>query len=154
MFDSQNGRNRHRGKPVMYDLTSDSEWGMLSPRPLARWSKRRPTKRALIIIACLFIAGVYGVRVWSGPHHAVQTHTTEVITHQQHQERPEKHVEENWDDRPKPPLFERYHVAEMALPQHHVSDPFASGRKFLWVENHVHGESGYRLRALYRRKMS
>ncbi|KIP11864.1 hypothetical protein PHLGIDRAFT_98965 [Phlebiopsis gigantea 11061_1 CR5-6] len=25
------------------------------------------------------------------------------------------------------------------MPQHHVSDPFAGGKKYLWVENHVHG---------------
>ena len=42
--------------------------------------------------------------------------------------------------RNKPPLYERYHYAELALPQHSVPDPFADGRKYLWVNNHVSGE--------------
>lgn len=140
MFDSKNGRNRYR-KPVMYDLAADSEWGVLSPRPLARWTKRRPTRRALVLFACLFMAAVYGVRVWNARQH-VHTETGEP-THghklpPQHEEPPPPPPE--WDQLPKPPLFERYHEAEMALPQHHVNDPFAGGKKYLWVENHVHGE--------------
>lgn len=39
----------------------------------------------------------------------------------------------------KPPLYERYHYAELALPQHSVPDPFANGTKYLWVNNHVSG---------------
>lgn len=53
----------------------------------------------------------------------------------------EKRKQKEFEERPKPPLFERYHQAELALPQHHVADPFANGKKYLWVENHVHGES-------------
>ena len=57
------------------------------------------------------------------------------------EELPEEHNESSpWDQMEKPPLFERYHLAEMALPQHHVKDPFAGGKKYLWVENHVHCE--------------
>ena len=43
-------------------------------------------------------------------------------------------------ERNKPPLYERYHHAELALPQHHPGDPFAGGKKYLWVNNHVSGE--------------
>lgn len=157
MFDAQSGRNRHR-KPVMYDdLATDTEWGMLSHRPLGRWSKRRPTKRALALLACLFVAAVYGVRVLNTPRHDVLNPEvdaeptagvdTEVPLHHNESEQSGEAEEgqgseepPNWDNLPKPPLFDRYHEAEMALPQHHVADPFAGGKKYLWVENHVHGE--------------
>ena len=134
MFDSQNGRNRYR-KPVMYDLAGESDWGVLSPRPIGRWTKRRPTRRALILLACLFVAAVYAVRVWTAHEHVLVADKK----HDTHHEEQKKPL--NWDDLPKPPLFGRYHEAEMALPQHHVKDPFAGGKKYLWVENHVHGES-------------
>ncbi|GJE89688.1 O-fucosyltransferase family protein [Phanerochaete sordida] len=42
-------------------------------------------------------------------------------------------------ERNKPPLYEKYHHAELALPQHDTSDPFAGGKKYLWVNNHVSG---------------
>lgn len=39
-----------------------------------------------------------------------------------------------------PPLYPAYHRAELALPQHDESDPFAGGKKYLWVANHVQCE--------------
>ena len=157
MFDpSANGRTRHRErKPVMYDLTGDAEWG----RPLGRWTKRKPTKRAFVLLACLFVAAVYGVRVWNAAQHAPERRhppTPPPVRgrppkgakgeeKQQQQQRQQQEGQQqhegglNWDLLEKPPLFGEYHVAEMAFPQHHVADPFANGRKYLWVENHVHG---------------
>ena len=136
----------------MYDLTADSEWGVLSPRPLGRWTKRKPTKRALVFLVCIFIAAVYGIRVWNARQHVLVPESSP--RHEQHEQSQEPnqaqdknqiHEEQNeplnWDLLEKPPLFGRYHEAEMALPQHHVKDPFAGGKKYLWVENHVHGES-------------
>jgi hypothetical protein len=157
------GRNRHGGqrlaKPVMYD-PEDSEWRNLSPRPVNRWTKRRPTKRVVIVLVCLFIASVYGVRLWKEHQHREQQRIQaeqarlelerqqqEVERQKQRERELQKAKEEEeraaqaaWDNRPKPPLFERYHEAELALPQHYVADPFADGKKYLWVENHVHGE--------------
>ncbi|KAI0646357.1 hypothetical protein C8Q79DRAFT_1050023 [Trametes meyenii] len=40
---------------------------------------------------------------------------------------------------PLPPLYSRFHEAELALPQHNVSLPFPEGRegKYLWIANHA-----------------
>ncbi|KAI0360624.1 hypothetical protein OH77DRAFT_704927 [Trametes cingulata] len=40
---------------------------------------------------------------------------------------------------PLPPLYSRFHEAELALPQHNVSLPFPEGRegRYLWVANHA-----------------
>ena len=112
------------------------------------------------------MAAVYGVRVWNAGEHALGP-TERQATHEVHHEQmpvekpvhkpdpkpistptsPKETAKEEelnesskWDLMEKPPLFERYHLAEMALPQHHVKDPFAGGKKYLWVENHVHCE--------------
>ncbi|KZP18800.1 hypothetical protein FIBSPDRAFT_933213 [Athelia psychrophila] len=41
----------------------------------------------------------------------------------------------------KPPLYERYHEYEAALPQHNPNLPAPEGKdaKFIWASNHVHG---------------
>lgn len=149
MFE-KSGRNRHGQrltKPVMYEPT-DSEWGLLSPRPLTRWTKRRPTKRVAILLVFLFVASVYGVRLWR-EHHPPRDPTrldAERYYELKQQEMAKQRVQgaqgrnKGKGREDKPPLFERYHDAELALPQHHVDDPFANGKKYLWVENHVHGE--------------
>ena len=134
MFGGSNGRHRHRdrlsGKPVMYDPL-DTEWGggpSFRPLGLGRWTKRRPTKRVALVLLCVLLACAYGLRAWRA-HQAEARRVAE-------EARRQKELEE----KPKPPLFERWHQAELALPQHHVADPFAHGKKYLWVENHVHGE--------------
>lgn len=52
--------------------------------------------------------------------------------------------------RRKPPLYERYHAYEAALPQHNPNLPAPDGAdaKFIWASNHVHGEQSYLLRGL------
>ena len=145
MFGDQSGRNRHGhklGKPVMYD-PADSEWGILSPRPLNRWTKRRPTKRVIALLVVVFLAAVYSVRIWNERQHLDKQRA---LAQQKQRPLPESKDQQkgktdpNFEDKPKPPLFGEYHRAELAMPQHHVSDPFAGGKKYLWVENHVHGE--------------
>ena len=42
--------------------------------------------------------------------------------------------------KPLPPLYPEFREAELALPQHHVENPFANGQKYLWVANHVDRE--------------
>lgn len=127
MFNSKQNRSRHRisGKPALYD-PADTEWGI--PRPLGRWSKRRPTRRGVAVFVCLVIICTYVLRSWRG---AVKVEVQE--------EKPPSLEPEGWENKPKPPLFGQYHQAELAFPQHHVGDPFAGGKKYLWVENHVHG---------------
>ncbi|EKM56441.1 uncharacterized protein PHACADRAFT_253563 [Phanerochaete carnosa HHB-10118-sp] len=156
MFE-KSGRHRHGrdrlAKPAMYD-PADTEWGILSPRPLNRWTKRRPTKRMLVLFVCIFVACVYGVRVWRERQYLEEQRVLAEqrqqgqMRHQETKQKAEQHKEENvekpkaeshWDEWPNPPLFGKYHRAELALPQHHVADPFANGKKYLWVENHVHG---------------
>ncbi|GJE93721.1 O-fucosyltransferase family protein [Phanerochaete sordida] len=157
MFE-QNGRNRHGrdrlAKPVMYD-PADSEWGILSPRPLNRWAKKRPTKRVMVLLVCIFIGCVYGVRVWRERQYFEEQREQRQLDYAKDQgsrqrvEHKEEHKEKKpappvdpndpYAGRPKPPLFGKYHQAELAMPQHHVADPFANGKKYLWVENHVHG---------------
>lgn len=41
-----------------------------------------------------------------------------------------------------PPLYEAYHAAERALPQHNPHAPFPDGKdaKFFWVANHAQSE--------------
>ncbi|EKM61659.1 uncharacterized protein PHACADRAFT_83052 [Phanerochaete carnosa HHB-10118-sp] len=39
--------------------------------------------------------------------------------------------------KPLPPLYPEFRKAELALPQHHVKDPFADGQKYLWVASHT-----------------
>lgn len=36
-----------------------------------------------------------------------------------------------------PPLYPDYHREELALPQHFVDDPFAGGKKYMWVADHT-----------------
>ena len=117
---------------------------MLNNRPLVRWAKRKPAKRAFILLALIIAASLYGVRVWNAGQHASMARGRGTRTRtqaQQMQDDEQQHGTEglNWDLLEKPPLFSEYHQAEMALPQHHVKDPFANGKKYLWVENHVHG---------------
>lgn len=154
MFEAS-GRNRlgHRlGKPAMHD-PADAEWGILSPRPITRWTKRQPTKRTVFVLVCLFTAAVYGVRMWNERLHLEQQRAQKQIyspglkpakdvgRQAPSKPRPQEKVEvpPAEEDDGKPPLFGRFHQAELALPQHHVADPFAGGKKYLWVENHVHG---------------
>lgn len=42
-------------------------------------------------------------------------------------------------ERNKPPLYEKYHHAELALSQHDAVNAFSGGKKYLWVNNHVAG---------------
>ena len=42
--------------------------------------------------------------------------------------------------KPLPPLYEEFIEAEMAMPQHHVKDPFANGQKYFWVASHTQCE--------------
>lgn len=42
---------------------------------------------------------------------------------------------------PRPPLYEEWREAEWYLPQHSALDPFANGKKYLWVSSHVYCES-------------
>ena len=112
----------------MYD-PADAEWGASGPRPLARWTKRRPTKRAIILLVCVPIGCVYGMRMWNE-----RSAKAKAL-------RKEREKAKEFEEKPKPPLFEKWHQVELALPQHHVTDQFANGKKYLWVENHVHGKS-------------
>ena len=41
-----------------------------------------------------------------------------------------------------PPLYPEYHRAEVALPQHDLNNPFAGGRKYIWVASHAHCKTG------------
>lgn len=45
--------------------------------------------------------------------------------------------------KPLPPLYPEFKKAELALPQHHVKDPFAAGQKYLWVASHVSCKQGF-----------
>lgn len=151
MFSDKSGRNRHGhrlGKPAMHD-PEDTEWGILSPRPLNRWTKRRPTKRIVVLLVFIFVAAVYSVRVWNEHQHFDKQKALAQQKQKQQQQtklppkpkdKPKEASQPSSDDDAKPPLFGKYHQAELAMPQHHVSDPFAGGKKYLWVENHVHGE--------------
>lgn len=38
-----------------------------------------------------------------------------------------------------PPLYTSFRTQEAALPQHNVVDPFADGRKYLWIAGHTWG---------------
>ena len=42
-----------------------------------------------------------------------------------------------------PPLYTDIREMEMALPQHHVRDPFANGQKYLWVASHTTSELSF-----------
>lgn len=98
------------------------------------------------MLACLLVAVVYGLIVFRS-HRANDAARREEESRQRalEAEAAERELEEQrrlkeLEDRPKPPLFEKWHWAELALPQHHVVDPFANGKKYLWVRDHVHGE--------------
>lgn len=139
MFSSgANGKNKHRhrlsGKPVLYDY-ADAERGLQGARP-SRWARRRPTKRAVVVLLGMLLLGMYAMRWWNERNMSLEANTI-----QQEADKIQAEKQREADDRPKPPLFERWHQAELALPQHHVVDPFANGKKYLWVGNHVHGES-------------
>ena len=47
-----------------------------------------------------------------------------------------------WKERP-PPLYPKYRLRELALPQHNLDLPYPEGKdgKYLWISEHVHGMS-------------
>lgn len=75
--------------------------------------RKQLTIRGIILWTALLVALVYGtVKLW-----------------------------QKWSyERNKPPLYEEYHRAELALPQHDTNNAFGNGKKYLWVNNHVSGE--------------
>ena len=40
-------------------------------------------------------------------------------------------------DQPLPPLYSKYHEAELALPHQDLKHPFAGGKKYMWSADHV-----------------
>lgn len=46
------------------------------------------------------------------------------------------------EDSLHPPLYEKYHARELALPQHNLDLPYPEGRngKYLYVSSHLDGE--------------
>ena len=123
MFDARLRRDPHHlgDTPVVYD-PADAAPTLPS---IVRWTRRNPTKRAIILLICLGFLGVYSIRTWNRYSGLAAASAIEP---------------EGWQDKPKPPLFERFHEAELALPQHHADNPFSRENKYLWVENHGHGE--------------
>ena len=74
--------------------------------------KKQLSVRSIVLLAVLLATFLYGAaKRWQG----WETH------------------------RDRPPLYEEYHRAELALPQHDTTDPFSNGKKYLWVNNHVSG---------------
>lgn len=55
---------------------------------------------------------------------------------------PDPQEEEVTPDPLFPPLYSKYHEAELAYPQHNPDLPYPEGRegKYIWMANHVHGE--------------
>lgn len=139
MFENS-GRNRlgQRSKPTIYE-PADSEWGLLSPRPITRWPKRRPSKRVVALLVLLFLAAIYSIRSWNEKKFVEQQRELRRQAKLRLEEEARVREANKPKEQVKPPLFERYHLAELDLPQHKVEDPFAGGKKYMWVENHVLG---------------
>ena len=110
-----------------YDLLPTSEWTISHSRTASGFSTvlrrvlpRRSTVRLLLrvlvvvlAIACLVVYVVLNPWIWG----------SEIVARLFGPSR-------------LPPLYPEFREAELALPQHHVTDPFANGQKYLWVASH------------------
>lgn len=108
---------------AVYDLLPTSEWGHSSPPPrLARWRTWRRRTWISIVASLSGVAFIFGLPVY------VHFHPTIWRT---------RLLAELFGPKPLPPLYPEFRAAELALPQHHVEDPFANGQKYLWAANHA-----------------
>ena len=102
-------------RPILYDPYTDSCATRASK--FFRWSKSRLTLRSFFALVCIITVLVYAIlRIKEKIRRALR-----------------------WID--PPPLYGAYHAAELALPQHDQTRAFDRGQKYLWVNNHVSGES-------------
>lgn len=113
---------RSNGGPE-YDLLPSSEWGSgrVQGFTQGRWFKRR---RTLFIFAALVASSVL-VFYWLVYYNDVPKGV-----------RPDPEPEEL----ALPPLYPEYHHAELQLAHHDRRNPFAGGRKYMWVADHTQCE--------------
>ena len=114
-----------------YARVPSSEWGTAPPLPFtARASRVLRHRRVVAALAGLLLAGALGgayVLSYRAPAR-VPWPLPESMT------------------APDPPLYPEFHRAELALPQHASREPFANGRKYMWVADHTQCECGLFLR--------
>ncbi len=103
-----------RRKQNVFDI-SDLNTRRRDWRHFIRWAKQRLNARSVFFLICAITLLVYSIVV-------VKEKIRRAL---------------RWVD--PPPLYERYHRAELALPQHDTEHAFSQGQKYLWVNNHVSG---------------
>ena len=94
------------------------EWATAGRVQRTRWLRRRHNLLALGVL----VASSFFVFYYLANYHGV----TEELVRDPEQE-----------EQPLPPLYPEYHHAELALPHHDRKNPFADGRKYLWIASHT-----------------
>lgn len=105
-----------------YDRLPASEGGAPSASrlsPVAAWLKRH--RRKLVLAFFIFIVSTLWIVYY-------------LVHHPEFWRR--KLVLQLRGFRNLPPLYPEFTRAEAQLPQHHTNDPFAGGRKYLWIASH------------------
>lgn len=87
----------------------------------SRWLKRRRNLAAFVLLVASAALVLFYLLFYQPPPEPVA-------------------VEEEGAEQPLPPLYREYRQAELELPQHDHKNPFADGRKYLWVADHVQCE--------------
>ncbi|GJE89657.1 O-fucosyltransferase family protein [Phanerochaete sordida] len=110
-----------------YELlpTSERHSGYSKPRapfPLPRWRVCRRCTATSLVTLFFAAAAFIGLLVWA--HLSPWIWRTELLA-------------PIFGPHPLPPLYPEFRKAELALPQHHVKDPFANGQKYLWIASHT-----------------
>lgn len=104
-----------------YDLLPTSEWSTppsIKISPIG-WVKRR---RRLVFACILILVSVIAIALYSRQHPQFWRR---------------KFVLKIFGPKELPPLYPEWKEAEAALPQHSSREPFAGGRKYLWVASHT-----------------
>lgn len=116
------------GPHFVYELlpTSEPDAARLPARSLPCWRTWPRRTWCLLIAALLCLAMVIGLPLFL--HFQLWVWGTPLLANL-------------FGPKPLPPLYPEFRAAELALPQHHVENPFANGQKYLWIASHVSGAS-------------
>ena len=111
-----------RAPAADYDPVPSSEWGAGKQIPFTARASRILRHRRIISTLVAVVLGAAVITVYLVSYHVpdkVPWPLPEAMK------------------TPDPPLYPEFHRAELALPQHENREPFAHGRKYMWVADHT-----------------
>lgn len=119
--------SRAQGSSAEYDLLASSEWGGAAKQlPLSVRASRVLRHRRIVVALASVLVGTVLLVVYLVSFRAAE------VPWQITDKTSQAHV-----DTTLPPLYPEFHREELQLPQHDLRNPFANGKKYLWVANHV-----------------